>query len=674
MTREEFQSYLNIVFVSLKDEAYGKDDKLPAKDKGLLLDVCKIVKYDKPNGKSAFDKAYKNNIEPVIKNWRVNMSQNQSSPYLLRQVLYYFCETAYRDEVKEYQQTELINEIGKVWYTMPTKGKNKDKKIPISQNVWNKWEMYPKKLYRVLFEEQPKRIYPYKGGKTDAIGLGVRYLAFQAGAYSDFIDIFGGSGFATASVIHTQGTKYFYNELNRHVRNLFEVLADDKLCKEYIRAMKDFLYDLRHKVQERSVFKNVNLDADGYNAYSSKIRQLSSLEREIQGYNDGFIMSDAQIARAVDTINENEKFAQGGTCYCYDKAYSCANILKLLNKTDIQSTENQVVVEEYCHSVYAIFPKEVITGSYKNSGNKVCLTYYLGNLENYYALGYWFYFQVLLKTPKKINKTEKVKYAIASTYLLSMAVNGIDVETNSEVLYTTDGLYATKSSGRQHSTDKYRDFVDRANKKDVEVFKSFERKVKAFHKTIQDVNISGFDAIDLVKNYQRRLGLRYQNKKQDEVLFYSDSPYEGTSDYEDLANGVKNFTADNMADLIQALLDSGQKFIFSCRASTTGKLSDEKRAKNHEILENVFEFFRDKATKTLYVTAIVDRNTKEETEYFSSADKMSRFVDSVKKNKGTEIYITNYKVRDFYSKQFNTDYYVMDFDTFMKIEKENLQV
>ena len=114
MTREEFQSYLNIVFVSLKDEAYGKDDKLPAKDKGLLLDVCKIVKYDEHNGKSAFDKAYKNNIEPVIKNWRASMSQNQSSPYLLRQVLYYFCESAYTDGVKEYQQTELINKIMKV--------------------------------------------------------------------------------------------------------------------------------------------------------------------------------------------------------------------------------------------------------------------------------------------------------------------------------------------------------------------------------------------------------------------------------------------------------------------------------------------------------------------------------------------------------------------------------
>ncbi|MBO6299437.1 MAG: hypothetical protein J6N53_11405, partial [Lachnospiraceae bacterium] len=413
MTREEFQSYLNIVFVSLKDEAYGKDDKLPAKDKGLLLDVCKIVKYDEPNGKSAFDKAYKNNIEPVIKNWRASMSQNQSSPYLLRQVLYYFCCSAYRDNVKEYQQTELIKQISKNW--------------KISQNVWNKWEMYPKKLYRVSFEKQPKRVYPYKGGKTDAIGMGVRYLAFQAGAYADFIDIFGGSGFATASVIHTQGTKYFYNELNRHVRNLFEVLSDDSLCKEYIRAMKDFLHDL-YDDRSRNLFKNINLDVDGYDRYE----QLNKKELDL-------------TLKGIKTF----KYA-GGTDYVYK------------------------------------------------------------------VLGYWCYFQVLLNTPKKILKEEdKIEYAIASTYCYWAMVFGKDETSNSNIKNIWKYKALDKLKGNTFL--KYIGYEQDFSK----FFKELESTIKAFHKAIRGVNVSDYDAVELVKKYRSILDLRYKDNKtrSDDVLF-----------------------------------------------------------------------------------------------------------------------------------------------------------
>lgn len=568
MTREEFQSYLNIVFVSLKDEAYGKDDKLPAKDKGLLLDVCKIVKYDEPNGKSAFDKAYKNNIEPVIKNWRASMSQNQSSPYLLRQVLYYFCCSAYRDNVKEYQQTELIKQISKNW--------------KISQNVWNKWEMYPKKLYRVSFEKQPKRVYPYKGGKTDAIGMGVRYLAFQAGAYADFIDIFGGSGFATASVIHTQGTKYFYNELNRHVRNLFEVLSDDSLCKEYIRAMKDFLHDL-YDDRSRNLFKNINLDVDGYDRYE----QLNKKELDL-------------TLKGIKTF----KYA-GGTDYVYK------------------------------------------------------------------VLGYWCYFQVLLNTPKKILKEEdKIEYAIASTYCYWAMVFGKDETSNSNIKNIWKYKALDKLKGNTFL--KYIGYEQDFSK----FFKELESTIKAFHKAIRGVNVSDYDAVELVKKYRSILDLRYKDNKtrSDDVLFYSDSPYEGTSDYDDKANGVSAFTKDDMIALIQALMKSEQKFIFSCRASTSGNV---KKKNNREIMKNVFEVFKvfqEKTSSVLYVTAVLGRLKDEEFVTYTKSDLIRRFGEAIKKNKVTEIYITNYKVRDFYSDEFRTDYLVMDYDTFLSIEKANLQV
>ena len=94
-------------------------------------------------------------------------------------------------------------------------------------------------------------------------------------------------------------------------------------------------------------------------------------------------------------------------------------------------------------------------------------------------------------------------------------------------------------------------------------------------------------------------------------------------------------------------------------------------------MKNVFEVFKvfaEKTSNSLYVTAALARLKKDENNTYKKEELIQRFADSVRDNEGTEIYITNYKVRDFYSEQFNTDYPVMDFGTFMKIEKENLQV
>ena len=129
-----------------------------------------------------------------------------------------------------------------------------------------------------------------------------------------------------------------------------------------------------------------------------------------------------------------------------------------------------------------------------------------------------------------------------------------------------------------------------------------------------------------------------------------------------------------MVALIHALMYSEHKFIFSCRASVSKK---GKKKDNKEIMKNVFGVFKvfaEKTSSSLYVTAALGRLKKEEFTQYKKEELIQRFADSVRDNEGTEIYITNYKVRDFYSAKFNTDYPVMDFGTFMKIEKENLQV
>ena len=116
-------------------------------------------------------------------------------------------------------------------------------------------------------------------------------------------------------------------------------------------------------------------------------------------------------------------------------------------------------------------------------------------------------------------------------------------------------------------------------------------------------------------------------------LFYSDSPYISTTGY-----GPK-FTKDDMKALIETLMKSGDKFIFSCRAvygSEAGiKTSKENNEKNKVIYESVFETFSKYKRKgqKLYVLHI-GRNGRE-------------LKDTIEGNYNDEIMITNYKISEF---------------------------
>ena len=78
----------------------------------------------------------------------------------------------------------------------------------------------------------------YMGQKHGELSVAIKNLVYQAGKYDIFCDIFGGSGAALLSVDRRKNTGYVYNELNRNVRNLFEVLADDSKHLELIEELE----------------------------------------------------------------------------------------------------------------------------------------------------------------------------------------------------------------------------------------------------------------------------------------------------------------------------------------------------------------------------------------------------------------------------------------------------
>lgn len=75
------------------------------------------------------------------------------------------------------------------------------------------------------------------GQKRGELGEAIRNLAYQAGEYDEFYDLFGDSGAATAALVHLEGKKYVYNEVNPRVFALFSMLSSAKY-KELFTALK----------------------------------------------------------------------------------------------------------------------------------------------------------------------------------------------------------------------------------------------------------------------------------------------------------------------------------------------------------------------------------------------------------------------------------------------------
>ena len=93
----------------------------------------------------------------------------------------------------------------------------------------------------------------------------------------------------------------------------------------------------------------------------------------------------------------------------------------------------------------------------------------------------------------------------------------------------------------------------------------------------------------------------------------------------------------NITRLIDLLVTSGGKFIFSCRASATkdassNKSDEEYLKQNREIYNNVLDYFRKKGIR-LWVARFSTKNMS--------------FAEKLINNGETEIMITNFEIQDF---------------------------
>lgn len=560
-------------------------------------------------------------------------------PFMIKQVLFYIAVMCKACEIKGFDtQAGIIDEI-------KSNGAN------ISHNFFSKMDKTPEIYLQMANYIQPELPTNYKGQKHGELGFALKNLSYQCGKYSKYIDIFGGSGAASLAVEKRKNTGYVYNELHRCVCNLYDVLCDDVLYKQLIDELKALQDDLKG-IREWDTGVDFDIEMSSY--YNSKnTHDIKEDDIFIMDNNSEFILEYDDVIRYMNYNRNSLMLASDDWTYSFDgKDYNKDELLK-----DIFPSDASAMFMSYCNNYRLIlgvadcFYNNVIRGIYKDyeefthlgkneKANMTLSEYDTRQLRLRFYM-YYAYFENLLNKPGVIK--DKVRYAVAQIFRESLITNGqAGISSVLRIIY--NGSWYPP----QAASDEAELFLET----------DFEPIITKVHNRASGTIIENDDCINIIKKYQQPRGSNMP-------LFYSDSPYEGTSDYVDEINGITAFTAQSMKDLIIALRDSGNNFIFSCRAakgSVRGsKITKNLQKINAEIYNNVFQVFKDEIVNKgmdLWVLAI---------------EKGDTLADLIKKNKISEIMVTNFEICSFTDKNYkNVNFKAYSFADFLDILDKNI--
>lgn len=512
-----------------------------------------------------FDKANNNAGTPLV---AIEM------PFLLKQVLFYI----YYLKRKNDKDMRLNFMLG----YLASAGLTKTKKF------LNVGGMTPEGYYCMESYKQPLNPCLYKGQKKGELAYAIKNLAYQAGAFSYYVDIFGGSGAATTALYPQDRVKQVYNEINEVVYNLFNVLASD----EYMKVVS-----LIEEVQS-------DLARTDYN-FSKKFDKLSKdIERWKSNGDCSFNQISTEEEKVLDKFNYDFEFDSNA------KVPALTHFQEVLNRwedsddiieqsgfkiEDVYSWKTTADFDEHWKDIEVIQKKlgtgrnnrfriTQLTGVIKDMhGNIVDCSERYCNYKIYVtqvkALIYYLYFNNI-RADKKIDKIER---AVAEIYLHNLGTQGSII--SSSILAYDRG---------EHDDYKKRTEIDKF------IQDSHSKIIINFHNRVMRCYnqklIYNKDFKDIIRDFGNRNG---------NVLFYCDSPYESTSDYTDKKARVNPFNSKRMKELIDELVKSKKKFIFSMRAVGTGDDIEKRKNVTKAIKRNVYEVFKDKKIKNLHVLCIL---------------------------------------------------------------------
>ncbi len=566
-------------------------------------------------------------------------------PFLIKQVLFYLYYKMKSD--RRYRE----GTIERFLYDLEKRGVSKTKKF------LDVGGLTPEKYYQMKKYIQPKNPCPYKGQKNWELAEAIKNLAYQAGKYSYYVDLFGGSGSATTALFPQDKVKQVYNEKNRTIYNYFEVISSDRY-EELQKAIDIVQEDLSQPDYEINPYFGFDIPEvlrkyinEMYHNDKGMIN--ASPEEKIYNYygcNLRFYDEDKEEYMITFSDLLNKEFPEGKNF----GDYSYSDMLEWKSKEDFDKYFEVIknIEDEYVKGVSLLGNAPYRYGRYNFlqgdviKDNKVVETnvdyerhkYNIGQLK---MLAYFAYFKNLYNK-SEIKEEEKVKCAVAAIYLQRYATRGDII--NSSILTCTDDVSK---------------WVKVSNKF---INMNLENCIENFHSRVRRCYNQ-----DLLRNCDFEDVINEFADKSENVLFYADSPYIGTSDYGDKVNSVDDFTTEDMDRLIKSLMESNKKFIFSMRAVISGGDDNNKIKGNNQLKEHVYEQFDrlSKPSKPLYVLVILRQDWILE--------------DAIKAAKEIEIMITNFPIVSFdnYKKGKNAKrdiykYEVYKFKDFKKIVEDNM--
>ena len=292
MTDGEVQNLLDELVIYTKDDFKLKkaEARLSNSQKGNLYNIvrkCESTKKDMTYHYT--DTMLRADIKvvsgilnsPTINyNKGVNTAPNamrpcdlSNMPFLIKQVLFYICLRAKKTEFSGGNNRTLMHK-----YT----GKNiidmlRKQGVKLSGNFFTRYDCTVNDYYECDRQEEiGNPLKYYMGQKKEHLSEIIKWLAYQAGKYDYFVDIFGGSGSASAAVYQTRQRTYVYNELNDEVFKYFSVISSDDY-RELQKAVKIIQNDLNN-IEDWSIDGYYGFDLGTIlNQYNGDLKEICEL-------------------------------------------------------------------------------------------------------------------------------------------------------------------------------------------------------------------------------------------------------------------------------------------------------------------------------------------------------------------------------------------------------------
>lgn len=592
------------------------------------------------------------------------------------------------------------------------------KRLGLGHNAFTKWGMRPKQYYYATHYEQPNSPIHYMGAKTGNYGYAVRNLVYQAGQHKAFADIFGGGGNATLAVSPINTMKCYYNEVDPIVFNAVEVLKDDGLCQEFLGLYREFCDELRGKGRSKFLAGYLPPNAERQaiiDAYDLKTKKTKGQVGKIKDVNA--VSVRVTYAEMRDFLGEYDRginlcmacgqteIRAGGETYSLaelkNKDYH-DNVWLKYSDPAVRAVAEALSVTPRGHHV-ALTDDSIgdgfeddIPSDVTRDDDALFKTYMAGtaltteeqgmlkelevsvigqrfDFVHYMMLCYWYLFEGMVNGYRAngcpfATAEDKVFYAFAFIFLRYFAFRKNQIGDN-DIRNADSPTTLSNGSAVYKNNEKIEKFLDC----------SLLPEIEAFHKRFRKVELSNEDFRVFIDSFT---GGDYE---KGDIVFYSDSPYLETTNYGEKKNQEDDFAEKDMEDLILRLINSGQKFIFSCRAckslDNTNKLKKilrnterseienlnvkglpELKASNKVLRDAVFQKFESEAQKagaSLNVLAIEEGD--------------NNLAGHIRESNVAEVMICNFDIHDFSNtgKKAKTEFTAYTYQDFLRIFKSN---